>query len=61
LLTAAPSPIESATQKDVEIQVEELFIISKAAPELPFQVNCVQGASWMCLVTRVASLSVADQ
>jgi len=38
-LTAAPTPIESTTQKDVELQVEQLFVVSKAAPELPFQLS----------------------
>ena len=36
-IVASPSAVESATQKDVELQVHRIFIANKAAPELPFQ------------------------
>nr|CCA27311.1 aspartyltRNA synthetase putative [Albugo laibachii Nc14] len=38
-ITAAKQPIVSTSQKDIELQVHQLFLISKAMPELPFQVE----------------------
>eukprot|EP00947_MAST-08B_sp_MAST-8B-sp1_P002162 g2162.t1 len=35
----APAPITATTQKLVELEVHKLFNISKAAPELPFQLD----------------------
>jgi aspartyl-tRNA synthetase len=32
-------PVMSTTQKDVELSVHKLFVVSKALPELPFQVE----------------------
>ena len=38
-LSVPESPVVSTTQKDVELLVEKLFVVSKALPELPFQVE----------------------
>ncbi|KAI9921651.1 hypothetical protein PsorP6_000116 [Peronosclerospora sorghi] len=38
-LNVPDSPILSTSQKDVELNVEKIFIVSKALPELPFQVE----------------------
>ncbi|KAJ0408726.1 hypothetical protein P43SY_001950 [Pythium insidiosum] len=37
--TLAHQPVLSTTQKDVELTVQKLFIVSKATPELPFQIE----------------------
>ncbi|KZC05753.1 PREDICTED: aspartate--tRNA ligase, cytoplasmic [Dufourea novaeangliae] len=34
-----PSKIESCTQKDVEVHVEKIFVISAAKPQLPLQIE----------------------
>jgi len=38
-VVVAPTPIESATQKDVELQVLELRTVSRVCGELPFQLE----------------------
>ncbi|CAH0513712.1 unnamed protein product [Peronospora belbahrii] len=38
-LNVPNSPVLSTTQKDVELNVEKFFVVSKALPELPFQVE----------------------
>uniref|UniRef100_A0AAV1UME8 aspartate--tRNA ligase n=1 Tax=Peronospora matthiolae TaxID=2874970 RepID=A0AAV1UME8_9STRA len=38
-LSVPESLVVSTTQKDVELNVEKLFVVSKALPELPFQVE----------------------
>lgn len=38
-LSVPDSPVLSTTQKDVELNVEKFFVVSKALPELPFQVE----------------------
>ncbi|EEY59578.1 aspartyl-tRNA synthetase, putative [Phytophthora infestans T30-4] len=38
-LSVPDSPVVSTTQKDVELNVEKFFVVSKALPELPFQVE----------------------
>ena len=37
-LKPVPDLIKSATQNDVEINISSIFVVSKSAPELPFQV-----------------------
>jgi aspartyl-tRNA synthetase len=37
-ITVPPEPITSCTQGDVELVIKKIFIVSKAAPELPFQI-----------------------
>uniref|UniRef100_T1JFZ4 Aspartate--tRNA ligase, cytoplasmic n=1 Tax=Strigamia maritima TaxID=126957 RepID=T1JFZ4_STRMM len=39
VVRGVPQPIESCTQKDVEIHVEQLFVISAAASQLPLQIE----------------------
>ena len=39
VVTAVSEPIESATQRDVELAVTKIFTISRAAPDLPFMVS----------------------
>lgn len=34
-----PNPIESCTQKDVEIHVEQFFVVSGSEPQLPLQIE----------------------
>lgn len=34
-----PSKIESCSQKDVEVHLEEVFVISAAKPQLPLQIE----------------------
>jgi aspartyl-tRNA synthetase len=38
-VTLPHSPVLSTTQKDVELNVQKLFVVSKALPELPFQIE----------------------
>ncbi|TMW66526.1 hypothetical protein Poli38472_004291 [Pythium oligandrum] len=38
-VSLAHQPVLSTTQKDVELTVQKLFIVSKSLPELPFQVE----------------------
>ncbi|CAF0782994.1 unnamed protein product [Rotaria sordida] len=38
-VTLAPTPIESCTQKDVELQVKKLFVVSPAEPRLPLLIE----------------------
>jgi len=38
-VVAAPSPIDSATQKDVEVQILEIHCVSRVSAELPFQIE----------------------
>jgi aspartyl/asparaginyl-tRNA synthetase len=50
-VTRSPAPVESATQKEVELQVQRIFTVSKAAPTLPFQVRacgCGRVDVWTC-------------
>ena len=35
----APQPVESCTQKLVELQVLEIWAINRSAPVLPFQIK----------------------
>mmetsp|Transcript_41932 Transcript_41932/g.51055 ORF Transcript_41932/g.51055 Transcript_41932/m.51055 type:complete len:608 (+) Transcript_41932:60-1883(+) len=39
VVTVPDTPVESATQKSVEIQILELHCISKASPNMPFQME----------------------
>ena len=34
-----PNPIESCTQKDVEIHIEQVFVVSASEPQLPLQIE----------------------
>ncbi|XP_001606085.1 aspartate--tRNA ligase, cytoplasmic [Nasonia vitripennis] len=34
-----PNPIESCTQKDVEIHIEQFFVVSASEPQLPLQIE----------------------
>ncbi|CAF4780997.1 unnamed protein product, partial [Rotaria magnacalcarata] len=38
-VTLTPSPIESCTQKDVELQVKKVFVVSSAEPRLPLLIE----------------------
>lgn len=38
-VTLPNQPVNSTTQKDVELNVHKIFVVSKALPELPFQVE----------------------
>ncbi|CAF0785183.1 unnamed protein product [Rotaria sordida] len=38
-VTLAPTPIESCTQKDVELQVKKMFVVSPAEPRLPLLIE----------------------
>ncbi|CAM9532535.1 unnamed protein product [Heterosigma akashiwo] len=38
-VVVAPSPIDSATQKDVELQILEIRCVSRVIAELPFQIE----------------------
>ncbi|CAF2763667.1 unnamed protein product [Rotaria sp. Silwood2] len=38
-VTLAPTPIESCTQKDVELQVTKIFVVSPAEPRLPLLIE----------------------
>lgn len=38
-VTPVPSPITSCTQSKVELQVSKLFVVSRAIPQLPLQVE----------------------
>ena len=41
-ISKAPKPIESCTQNLVELQVSEFWVVSEAAPVLPFQIEDAQ-------------------
>ncbi|KAF4029425.1 putative aspartyl-tRNA synthetase [Phytophthora infestans] len=38
-LSVPDSPVLSTTQKNVELNIEKFFVVSKALPALPFQVE----------------------
>ncbi|CAF3057110.1 unnamed protein product, partial [Rotaria socialis] len=38
-VSLTPSPIESCTQKDVELQVKKVFVVSSAEPRLPLLIE----------------------
>lgn len=39
MIKSVPSKIESCSQKDVELHLEEVFVISSAKPQLPLQIE----------------------
>eukprot|EP00736_Rhodelphis_marinus_P001229 Rmarinus@m.29069 len=39
VISAAPSPIESCSQMDVELEVRRMYVVSKASPDLPFSLE----------------------
>eukprot|EP00123_Amoebidium_parasiticum_P001641 comp12789_c0_seq1/m.7929 comp12789_c0_seq1/g.7929 ORF comp12789_c0_seq1/g.7929 comp12789_c0_seq1/m.7929 type:complete len:592 (-) comp12789_c0_seq1:406-2181(-) len=39
ILTQAPTPIQACSQKDFELKITKLFVVSAATPQLPFQVE----------------------
>lgn len=39
VVKSVPSKIESCSQKDVEVHLEEVFVISAAKPQLPLQIE----------------------
>ncbi|XP_012171568.1 aspartate--tRNA ligase, cytoplasmic [Bombus affinis] len=39
VVKCVPSQIESCTQKDVEVHIEKIFVISAAKPQLPLQIE----------------------
>lgn len=39
VIAAVPQPIESCTQKDVELHIEQIFVVSPAEPRLPLQID----------------------
>lgn len=39
VVKCVPSKIESCTQKDVEVHIEKVFVISVAKPQLPLQIE----------------------
>ena len=38
-MKSVPSKIESCSQQDVEVHIEEVFVISAARPQLPLQIE----------------------
>jgi aspartyl-tRNA synthetase len=38
-ITKAPTPITSATQSDIEVTIQKIYVISASVPELPFQLE----------------------
>lgn len=39
VVSSVPQKIESCTQQDVELQIEQIFVISQAEPRLPLQID----------------------
>ncbi|XP_072174108.1 aspartate--tRNA ligase, cytoplasmic-like isoform X1 [Diadema setosum] len=39
VIARVPQPIESCTQKDVELHIEQIFVVSAAEPRLPLQIE----------------------
>lgn len=39
VIARVPQPIESCTQKDVELHIEQVFVVSSAEPRLPLQID----------------------
>lgn len=39
VVSTVPQKIESCTQQDVELQIEQIFVISQAEPRLPLQID----------------------
>eukprot|EP00274_Cyanoptyche_gloeocystis_P006083 CAMPEP_0196666558 /NCGR_PEP_ID=MMETSP1086-20130531/64582_1 /TAXON_ID=77921 /ORGANISM="Cyanoptyche gloeocystis , Strain SAG4.97" /LENGTH=540 /DNA_ID=CAMNT_0042003769 /DNA_START=78 /DNA_END=1700 /DNA_ORIENTATION=- len=39
LVTASPIPVESCSQKSIEVQVQKLYCVNAALPNLPFQLD----------------------
>ena len=58
-VTKAPAPVEGATQKEVELQVQQIYVVSLAAPTLPFQV-CARASVpvWVVRSPLPATLSI---
>lgn len=38
-IVTVPQPVESCTQKDVELDIRQLWVVSSAAPQLPLQIE----------------------
>lgn len=34
-----PQPIESCTQRDVELSINQIWVVSSSAPQLPLQIE----------------------
>eukprot|EP00124_Ichthyophonus_hoferi_P002989 Ihof_evm3s232 gene=Ihof_evmTU3s232 len=39
VLTQAPAPVHACTQKNFELKIKKIFVVSSASPALPFQVE----------------------
>lgn len=39
VVKCVPTKIESCTQKDVEVHIEQIFVVSAAKPQLPLQIE----------------------
>lgn len=38
-IVTVPQPVESCTQKDIELSVKQIWVVSSAAPQLPLQIE----------------------